>query len=434
MRRNHMRAAAVGAVLLIAVGVWFTQWSAVRTALVKSDHTAGAMDMAAKAETPIERKIKFYRNPMGLPDTSPVPKTDSMGMDYIPVYEGEEPEDGSVKISLGKVQRTGVETALVDKRSVTRTIKVPGVVQLDERRIAVVAPRFEGFVEKVSNVTTGTHVRKGDPLASVFGQELLNQGARLIVELRSGLRGEEAVASPQVQTGGVIGARRRLQNLGAPEEFIEQIKRERVVPDTITVRSPIDGVVLERNVVDGQFFKAGDVAFRIADHSVVWIMADVPESDIDLVRSGQPVAVTVRAHPGRTFNGTVSVVYPHLAKETRTARVRIELLNPDLALLPDMYGDVEIATGSDENVVAVPAGAVIDSGTRQVVLLDQGEGRYEPREVKLGRKGDGFVQLLTGVSEGERVVVNGNFLVDAESNLQAALKGFSAPSSMEAKP
>jgi Cu(I)/Ag(I) efflux system membrane fusion protein len=355
-------------------------------------------------------------------------------MDYIPVYEGEEPEDGSVKISLGKVQRTGVETALVDKRSVTRTIKVPGVVQLDERRIAVVAPRFEGFVEKVSNVTTGTHVRKGDPLASVFGQELLNQGARLIVELRSGLRGEEAVASPQVQTGGVIGARRRLQNLGAPEEFIEQIKRERVVPDTITVRSPIDGVVLERNVVDGQFFKAGDVAFRIADHSVVWIMADVPESDIDVVRSGQPVAVTVRAHPGRTFNGTVSVVYPHLAKETRTARVRIELLNPDLALLPDMYGDVEIATGSDENVVAVPAGAVIDSGTRQVVLLDQGEGRYEPREVKLGRKGDGFVQLLTGVSEGERVVVNGNFLVDAESNLQAALKGFSAPSSMEAKP
>ena len=134
------------------------------------------------------------------------------------------------------------------------------------------------------------------------------------------------------------------------------------------------------------------------------------------------------------FNGKVAVVYPHLMKETRTARVRVELPNADLALLPDMYGDVEIATGGKADVVAVPAGAIIDSGNRQVVLIELGEGRYEPRDVKLGRKGNGFTEILSGVAEGDKVVVNGNFLIDAESNLQAALKSLTAPAAMEAKP
>ena len=213
---------------------------------------------------------------------------------------------------------------------------------------------------------------------------------------------------------------------------MEQVKRQRRVPDTFEYRSPIDGEVLERNIVDGQGFKAGDVLFRLADHSLVWMMADVAEGDIDALRPGQKVTVTTRAHPGRTFKGTVTVIYPHLMKETRTARVRIELPNPDLALLSDMYGNVEIATGSNENVVAVPASAVLDNGSRQVVLLDRGDGRYEPRDVKLGRRGDGFVEALSGVAEGDKVVVDGNFLIDAESNLQAALKGFAAPSTTEA--
>jgi membrane fusion protein, copper/silver efflux system len=224
-----------------------------------------------------------------------------------------------------------------------------------------------------------------------------------------------------------------LQNLGVPEDFIEQIKRDRKVPDTATMRAPISGVILERNIVDGQAFKAGDVAFRIGDHSVVWVMADVPEGDMAALKTGQSVSVTTRAHPGRTFDGKVTAIFPHLMKETRTARVRIELPNPELALLPDMYADVEIATGANEDVVAVPAGAVIDSGNRQVVFVDLA-GRYEPRDVKLGRKGDGFVEVTSGIAAGDNVVVNGNFLIDAESNLQAALKTFTAPAAMEAKP
>lgn len=380
-----------------------------------------------KAPAAADRKIKYYRNPMGLPDTSPIPKKDSMGMDYIAVFEGEDSDDGSVNISLGKLQRTGVETAPVAKHAITRTIKAPGTVQLDERRISVVAPRYDGYVVKIGNATTGTSVKRGDELVTVFGQELLNWGARLVIE------GSADTARGRSEAEGIIGAGRRLENLGAPEEFVAGIRRTRRVPDVIAIRAPIDGIVLERNIVDGQAFKAGDVLFRLADHASVWMMADVAEADIDAVRPGQAVSVTTRAHPGRSFTGRVTVVYPYLTKETRTARVRIELPNPDRALLPDMYGNVEIASGAGDTVVAVPSSAVIDSGERKVVLVDRGEGRFDPREVKVGGRGDGYTEVTDGVAEGDRVVVNGNFLIDAESNLQAALKAFDEPTA-EAKP
>ncbi len=398
---------------------------------VSLDPKAKAAPATHVADAPSgAKKIKFYRNPMGLPDTSPTPKKDSMGMGYIPVYEGDDSDDSSIKVSPGKIQRTGVQTVTVGRRTITRTIQAPAVVALDERRVAVVAPKFDGYVVKVGDVTTGTHVNAGDVLATVFGQAVLDQAARLLIEQNSGWTrgGETSAAAGEVGPGGVVGASRRLQNLGVTQEFIDQVKHDRRVPDTFILRAPISGDVLERNWSDGQGFKAGDVGFRIADHSVVWMMANVAEGDIDALKVGQKVKVTTRARPERTFTGTVTVIYPHLMKETRTAQVRIELPNPDMALLPDMYGDVEIATGGDGNVVAVPASAVIDSGNRQVVLLDLGNGRFEPRGIKLGRRGDGFVEVLSGVSEGDQVVVNGNFLIDAESNLQSALKGFEAAS------
>ena len=367
------------------------------------------------------REIIHYRNPMGLPDISPVPKKDSMGMDYIPVYADEVEDGNTVKLSPEKIQRSGVKTEVVKKRAIGRDVHAPGVVQLDEQRVSVLAPRFDGYIEKVGPVTSGTHVKKGEPLMTAFGQELLNQAARLLVE-----RGyDEASAGTQVT--GVVGARRRLLNLGAPQEFLDEVKRTRKVPDTITWPAPRDGVVLERNAVDGQGFKAGDVLFRIADHSAVWVMADVAEGDIGALKPGQSVKVTTRAHPGRVFTGKVAVVYPHLMKETRTLRVRVELPNADLALLPDMYADVDIATGSGEAVVAVPESAVIDTGARQVVILDRGDGKFEPREVELGRKGDGYVEVMSGIQAAESIVVNGNFLIDAEINLQSALKGLMTP-------
>jgi Cu(I)/Ag(I) efflux system membrane fusion protein len=397
-----------------------------------------SVDAKPVAEAQPGRKIIHYRNPMGLPDISLVPKKDSMGMDYIPVYEGEQNEGNVVKVSPGRLQRTGVKTELVGKLPINQTINAPGVVAFDETRLSVVAMRFDGYINKVMPVTSGTHVKKGEPLMSVFGQELLKAGGQLVVEEVTGWKGpepDEAGTAPgrRDPRARVVGARRLLENLQVPNEVIDEIKRSRRVPDAVTWIAPQDGIITERNAVDGQAFKAGDVLFRFADHSAVWVMADIAEGDVGAVKRGQAVAVRTKAYPGRVFKGRVGLVYPHLMRETRTARVRIELPNPDLSLLPDMYADVEINTGSDEAVVAVPTSSVVDSGTRQVVIVDLGDGRFEPREAKLGRRGGDHVEVLQGIQEGDSVVVEGNFLIDAESNLNAALRALTAPPAGEGR-
>ena len=175
----------------------------------------------------------------------------------------------------------------------------------------------------------------------------------------------------------------------------------------------------------------GDVLFRIADHRVVWVVIDVAERDLAQVVVGSQVTIRPRALPDRSFTGTVALIYPHLNVQTRTARIRIEAPNPDEALRPEMYVDAEIETGSQDPVLAVPESAVLDSGTRQAVLIDKGEGRFEPREVKVGRRGGGYVEVTEGVSDGDVVVTSANFLIDAESNLKAALKGFGEASGFQ---
>jgi membrane fusion protein, copper/silver efflux system len=361
-------------------------------------------------------KIRYYRNPMGLPDTSPTPKKDSMGMDYLPVYEGEQDDDSSVKVSAGKLQKAGVQTEVAERRTLNTVVRAPGTVQEDERRKAVVSLRFEGFIDSVENVTTGTHVHKGQRLMRIYGPNLSSAAAEYLSALN---------ASPNtgISTQALKGARRRLENLDAPEKFIADIERTREIPAYVSWPAPQDGEIVERAVVNGMRAAPGDVLFRIADHDVVWVLVDIAERDLSLVEVGQNASVRLRAYPDRVFNGKVALVYPHLMAETRTARLRIELPNPDDVLRPDMYADVEIATGTEAPVLTVSNSAVIDSGERQIVLLDKGDGRFEPRAVKLGRRGGGHVEIKEGLSEGDKVVVSANFLIDAESNLKAALNG-----------
>jgi membrane fusion protein, copper/silver efflux system len=371
---------------------------------------------AAEAATapPTDRKIKYYRNPMGLPDTSQTPKKDPMGMDYIPVYEGEDSDDGSVKLSPGKIQRTGVKSEPAAPRVIRTMVRAPGTIQLDERRTSIVSLRFEGFVDSVENVTTGDHVHKGQALMRVYGPNLSAAAAEYLSVLNGSL-GSQALK----------GARRRLENLAVPEKVIAEIERTREIPASIPWLAPQDGEIIERAAVNGMRAGPGDVLFRIVDHQVVWVLIDVAERDLDRIEIGQTVDVRPRAFAHRTFSGKVALIYPHLNAQTRTARVRIELPNPDGLLRPDMYVDAEINTGSPNPVLAVPDSAVLDSGSRQAVFVDKGGGRFEPRDVKLGQRGDGYVEIRQGISDGEPVVVSANFLIDAESNLKAALKGFS---------
>lgn len=383
---------------------------------VYDDDKAAPDPVKPKQQTDSSRKILYYRNPMGLPDTSPIPKKDSMGMDYIPVYEGDETDDGSIRLSPGKIQRTGVKSEPVERRTVRVPVKAPGTIQLDERRVSVIAMRAESFVQKVADVTTGTRVKAAQQLMEIYSSAIASAAAEYLATINSKIVGGVEVYGR--------GSRQRLTNLDVPEPVISAMEKSKVAPVTVQWSAPRDGIVLERNAVEGMRANPGDVLFRIADISMVWALVDVAERDLGNIAVAQPVTIRARSFPGRTFSGTIAVIYPQVNRETRTARVRIELANPDTALLPDMYVDAEIGTADSAPVLAVPESSVLDTGSRQAVLLDKGEGRYEPRQVKLGRRGGSYIEVRDGLAEGDAVVISANFLIDSESNLKAALKSF----------
>ncbi len=363
-------------------------------------------------------KVLYYRNPMGLPDTSPVPKKDAMGMDYIPVYEGEEPDvAGAVKINPAKVQQLGVEILPAEERRLSRTIRAVGTVQSDERRLFVVNTKFEGWIEKLYVNATGQAVRRGEPLMEVYAPELVVAEREYVLALQSQRSmGQLAEASLQ-----------RLRNWDIPDDQIKRLQRNGTITRTLTLRAPADGVVMEKMAVEGMHFMAGELLYRIADLSSVWLVADIFEQDLGAVHDGQDAKITVNAYPGTSFSGKVAFIYPTVTQETRTGKVRIIVPNPDLRLKTGMYANVALNVSADHPVVAVPDSAVIDSGTKQAVLVERGEGMFEPREVKLGARADGYYEIREGLAAGERVVVSANFLIDAESNLKAAFKAFTPP-------
>lgn len=383
------------------------------------------------AQAPIaksDRKILYYRNPMGLADTSPVPKKDSMGMDYTPVYDGEEAQGPEVKISPDRIQTLGVRTEAAALRSLARTIRAVGTIQVDERSQQTVAPRFEGWIQRLHVASTGQFVNRGQALMEVYGPDLVATQQEYMVAIKGVAALKDAGPEMQANMQNLAEASlQRLRNWDIDEVEIARLKEEGRPGNSITLRSPVSGVVVEKPSVQGMRFMPGEVLYRIADLSSVWLMSEVFEQDIGLVRPGQAVKIRVNAYPDRTFQGKVEFVYPSVTAETRTVRARIALVNPGMLLKPSMYANVELAAGDGRRRLAVPDSAVLDSGTRQIVLVRRGEGLFEPREVRLGMRGDAYVEVLEGVKLGEDVVVSANFLIDAESNLRAAIGGFGQP-------
>lgn len=378
--------------------------------------TASSMPMeAAQAAAPgggpcNGKAAKLYRNPMGAPDTSPVPKKDSMGMDYIPVCEDEGAPENSdvVKISLDRVQRLGVRSTVVEERVLARTVRAFASVQYDERREAVVAPKFGGWIEKLYVNATGDKVTAGQTLFDVYSPEL-------------NVLQQEFMLSRGTQSG----AEGRLRNLDYPEAELEKLRRGDRASRTIGVPAPETGTVVEKMAVKGMRYQPGEVLFRIVDTSTMWVLAEVYEQDLAFVKVGDMAKVTVNTWPARPFPGRVVFIYPSVGKDSRTAKLRIEVANPDGLLRAEMAATVEIEAPLGR-ALAVPDSAVIDSGQRQVVLLERGEGRYQPVAVKLGARVPGYVQVLDGLEPGERVVTSATFLIDAESNIRAALGAFTA--------
>jgi Cu(I)/Ag(I) efflux system membrane fusion protein len=367
---------------------------------------------------------------MGLPDTSPTPKKDSMGMDYLPVYEGGDEGGGNeVKISTAKVQKLGVRTEAAQLRELSRPIRAVGRVEVDERRIHTIAPKFEGWIERLHVNTTGQPVSKGQALFEVYSPELVSaqreyQVAAHGIEKLAGATSEAQSSMRQVAEAALA----RLANWDISPEQVERLKaggQGDTVRRSLSFRSPVAGVILEKKAVQGMRFMPGEALYQIADVSAVWVLADVFERDIAAIQTGQKATVDIDAYPGRTFEGKVSYVYPTLNAQTRTVPVRIELPNPRGELRPAMYANVNLKVGAGKTaqVLAIPLSAVIDNGAQQRVLVQQEAGRFEPREVKLGVRSDDYVEVKSGVQADEQVVVAANFLIDSESNLKAALGG-----------
>ncbi|HIJ83344.1 MAG: czcB [Magnetococcales bacterium] len=374
------------------------------------------------------RKILYYKNPMGLPDTSPTPKKDGMGMDYTPVYEDEVSRgDGMVRVSLDKIQKIGVKTEVAALRSLARSIRAVGTVQVDERKLQVVTLKYEGWVEKLHANTTGQAVRKGQSLMEVYSPALVLAQQEYLAAAKAEQFLENADAETRSNAHGLAeGALMRLRNWDVSEDQLKRLRTTGQVGRTLSVHSPVSGIVLEKAVIQGMRVMPGEMLYRMADLTSVWVVADVFEQEAGSVHVGQSAEVTLKAMPGKTFAGKVSFIYPTLSAETRTVQVRIELANPDGLLRPALYATVHLASSNSASMVlAVPDSALLDSGSRQVVLVERGEGQFEPRPVKAGGKGDGYVEILEGLKEGEKVVVRANFLIDAEANLRSALGHFS---------
>lgn len=374
-----------------------------------------SLDPAAEPAPPDggEQGILYYRNPMGLPDTSPVPKKDSMGMDCIAVYAGEGSDDGSITVSPGKLQRTGVRTSEALLAPLAASLRAPGRVVLDERKVSVISLRADAFIETVADVTTGSTIAKGAPLVTLYAPDIASALAQFVTDVRSA--GQQRA-----------GARQRLENLGVPDEVIDRIAAEGLASVSIPIMAPRSGVVLERMAVEGMMSAAGETLFRIADISTVWVIAEVPEAALMEITTGAEARISFRGLGGTPMTGRIDTIYPELDMETRTGKLRIELPNPDGLLRANMFADVEIMLGQTP-VVQVPEGTVIDSGDRQVVILDLGEGRFRPAPVIIGRRGGGRVEIVSGVAAGDVVVSTATFLIDAESNLNAALAALAAP-------
>jgi Cu(I)/Ag(I) efflux system membrane fusion protein len=380
-------------------------------------------------------KLLYYRNPMGLPDTSPTPKKDPMGMDYIPVYEGETDAagDSGLKISAEKIQKMGVKAEPAKLQVLDKSVRASGRIEIDESRTYTVTAKFEGYIERLHVNTTGQPVGRGQPLFEVYSPELVSAQREYAIAAQGVGKLNEAGGEAQSAMKQLADSSlQRLRNWDISDEQIKALAQSGNAKRTLTFRAPVAGIVTEKKAVQGMRFMPGEMLYQIADVSSVWVQADVFEQDIAAVVVGQKARIRINAYPGEVFEGRIAYVYPTLKAETRTVPVRIELANPKGRLKPAMFAEVEIPVAGAVAVVTVPNSAVIDSGKRQVVIVQLGEGRFEPRPVKLGARGGEFVQVLDGVKEGEMVVSSANFLIDAESNLKAALGGMQAADSASA--
>jgi Cu(I)/Ag(I) efflux system membrane fusion protein len=390
---------------------------------------AGATKETAAGGKSKDRKIAYWKSSMNPGEISDKPGKDSMGMEMVPVYEGEAAA-GTISIDPVIEQDMGVRVDKVIRGPLTETVRTVGFVDYDETSLAVVTTKVDGWIEKLYVGETGGQVHKGEPLFELYSPALFSAQEEYLAALRN-LQKKDVPLIPRSRLDSetlVRDARTRLEYFDISPQQIAELERTGKVRKTLTIRAPFTGIVTKKNVVEGQKIMAGMDVFRLADLSTVWLMAKVYEYDLPYVRLGQEAFMTLSYLPGRTFRGRVTYVYPYLEAKTREVDVRMEFHNPGYELKPGMYATVTLTTELAKEATLVPDVAVINTGLRSVAFVMSEPGRFEPRQVKIGaRSENNYLQVLSGLWPGETVVVSGQFLLDSESRLREAALKFLEP-------
>ncbi len=413
-----------------------------------------------------EKKILYYRAPMNPTVTSPVPKKDEMGMDYVPVYADQSDTGGQRKIAYYKdpmhpwytsdkpgiapdcgmelvpvyaddvssneiridpatQQNIGVTTEKVEVRKLSRNIRTTANITYDETKLYTISTKIMGYIEKLFVDYTGQLVKKGQPLLEIYSPDLVSTQEEYLQALR--YRDEISRNGSLISQKGaeqlVESAKRRLLYWDISQKEIRDLEKRGTPQKTMTIYSPANGIVTDKMVINGQNIMPGMTLYKIADLSTVWGLAQVYQYEIPWIKLGDKADLQLSYIPGKTFQGRITYIYPYLDTEAKTVQVRIEIHNSsNFEFKPGMFADATIKSPLTLKTVAVPSQAIIHSGTRDVAIISLGNGYFEPRTVKLGARGDGgYVQVLDGIHEGESIVTSSQFLIDSESNLNAAL-------------
>lgn len=390
--------------------------------LVKMKESASDQSQSGSASS---HQVAFYRSPMDPNQTSPVPRKDEMGMDYLPVYEEDSSGDSDVKdraaveIDPTRQQLIGLRTAKAERAGIAGGWQTVGRVEIDPTRVSRINVKVTGFVEQVFVDFIGRAVKRGEPLFTLYSPDLLAAQQEYLLALenrKNNTNDSQALMYDDV----VFAVRHKLKNWDVPESAIARLEETRETTKALTFTSPVSGVVTSKDVVEGATLEPGAVPYEITDLNVVWVMADAYQLNLVQVHVGTRASMSFEALPDRVIIGTVAFVDPILDAQSRTAKVRLEVQNEDGELKPGMYGEV-LFRGESRESLTIPSDALIPTGRGFYVFVALGEGKFEPRAVTLGEKSGEKVEVMKGLSEGESVVTRANFLVDSESSLRAAL-------------
>ncbi len=390
------------------------------------DKSAAAAVDPPNAAAAKHRKILYWKSSMDPAFIAKSPGKDSMGMDLVPVYEGEQAasEPGAVRIDPATEQNIGVKTVTVHRQPLTHTIRTVARITYDDSKVRNVTPKIGGWVEQQHVNFPGQIVAKGEPLVSIYSPKLVSTEEEYLLALRYRRQLSDSVLGEASADAGDLlkSAEIRLRYWDISDAQIKALRDSGTIARTMVLHAPFKGIVLSKDVLEGGYVEPGHSLYTLADISTVWVYADVYEYEAPWIKLGQQATMTLSYQPGVSYRGRVVYIYPYLKEQTRTLQVRMEFRNSrDFSLKPGMWADVTLDSSITREGVAVPVQAVIRTGTRDIALLALGDGRFAPRELKLGAQAGNDFEVLSGLNDGDKVVTSAQFLIDSESSLQAAI-------------